>query len=136
MGVGVVGSLWPERLDTAGVVPFHATAAVPDGVRHGTPVQAHVALGDPFAPEDQLAVFRHTAAAAAGADVTLHTYAGQVICSPIKNYPTTTTAQPRVPGGVRTTYWRCSGNPRAIDGVGTRSLFQQSSAASLTIPAT
>jgi dienelactone hydrolase len=74
MGVGVVGSLWPERLDTASIVLFHATAAMPDDVRHGTPVQAHAALGDPFAPEDQLAVFRHTAAT--GADATLHTYAG------------------------------------------------------------
>jgi dienelactone hydrolase len=75
MGVGVVGSLWPERLDAAGVVFFHATTPVPAGIQRGTPVQAHVADGDAFAPADQLAEFRR-GAALAGADAAVHTYRG------------------------------------------------------------
>lgn len=73
MGVGVVGSLWPERLEAAGAILLHAPAVVPDGVRPGTPVQAHVAAGDPFAPASQLAAFRDSAALA-GADAALYTY--------------------------------------------------------------
>lgn len=73
MGVGVVGSLWPERLEAAGAILLHASTVVPDGVRPGTPVQAHVAAGDPFAPARQLAAFRDSAAHA-GADAALYTY--------------------------------------------------------------
>ena len=49
MGVGVVGSLWPDRLAAAGVFQLHATTPVREGIPAGTPVQAHVADGDRFA---------------------------------------------------------------------------------------
>ncbi|WP_425570693.1 dienelactone hydrolase family protein [Pseudonocardia adelaidensis] len=75
MGVGVVGSLWPERLAASGVFLLHATTPVPGGVGAGKPVQAHVADGDRFAPPDQLAAFR-ASAVDAGAEATLHTYPG------------------------------------------------------------
>ena len=74
-GVGVIGSLWPSRPAAAGVFLLHATTTVPEGIPAGTPVQAHVADGDRFAPSDQLAAF-HASAAHAGADATLHTYPG------------------------------------------------------------
>jgi len=75
MGVGVVGSLWPERLASSGVFQLHATARVPRGVGAGTPVQAHVAEGDRFAPPDELAAFR-ASAADVNADAALHVYPG------------------------------------------------------------
>ncbi len=72
MGVGVVGSLWPERPQAAGAILLHAPTVVPDGVRPGTPVQTHVAAGD---PASQLAAFRDSAAlAGADADAALYTY--------------------------------------------------------------
>ena len=74
MGMGVIGSLWPDRPGAAGVFLLHATTAVPEGVPIGTPVQAHVADGDPLIPSDQLAAFR-TSAAHAGVEAALHTYA-------------------------------------------------------------
>lgn len=73
MGVGVIGSLWPDRPAAAGVFLLHATTTVPEGIPIGTPVQAHVADDDRFTPSDQLAAFR-TSAAHAGAEATLHTY--------------------------------------------------------------
>jgi dienelactone hydrolase len=76
MGVGVLGSLWPDRPAAAGVFLLHATTTVPEGIPIGTPVQAHVAGDDDrFAPADQLAAFR-TSAEHAGAEATLHTYPG------------------------------------------------------------
>jgi dienelactone hydrolase len=73
MGVGVVGSLWPDRLAAAGAFLLHSTTPVPEDVPAGTPVQAHVADGDRFAPPDQLAAFR-ASAVHAGAEASLHTY--------------------------------------------------------------
>lgn len=75
MGVGVVGSLWPERPAAPGVFLLHATTTVPAGIGAGTPVQVHVADGDRFAPPNQLAAFR-ASAADAGAEAALHTYPG------------------------------------------------------------
>jgi dienelactone hydrolase len=75
MGVGVVGSVWPDRLSAAGVFLLHATTTVPEGIPAGTPVQAHVADGDRFAPPDQIAALR-ASAEHAGAEVSLHTYPG------------------------------------------------------------
>lgn len=75
MGTGVVGAVWPERLTAAGVFLLHATTSVPEGIPTGTPVQTHIADGDPFAPPDQLARF-HTTAANAHAEASLHTYPG------------------------------------------------------------
>jgi len=75
MGVGVVGSLWPDRPAAAGVFQLHATASVPEGIPAGTPVQVHFADGDRFAPPDQVAALR-ASAERAGAEVSLHTYPG------------------------------------------------------------
>jgi dienelactone hydrolase len=75
MGVGVIGALWPERLDAAGVFCLHAPALVPSGIRAGTPVQLHVGTQDPFAPPDQVAAFRRSADRA-GARASVHTYPG------------------------------------------------------------
>lgn len=75
MGAGVVGAIWPERLDAAAAILLHAATIVPGGVRPGTPVQVHVAVDDPFAPADQLAAF-HDSAARADADAALYTYPG------------------------------------------------------------
>ena len=74
MGVGVMATLWPERPDAAGAILLHAPASVPTDIRPGTPVQLHIADGDPFAPADQVAVFNKSAARA-NAAVTLYTYA-------------------------------------------------------------
>ena len=38
MGVGVIGELWPERLDAAAVFGFHAPIRVPEGIPPSTPV--------------------------------------------------------------------------------------------------
>jgi dienelactone hydrolase len=46
MGVGVVGALWPERLEAAGAFLLHAPTLVPPGLRAGTPVQLHVGEDD------------------------------------------------------------------------------------------
>lgn len=73
MGVGVIGSLWPDRPAAAGVFLLHATTTVPEGIPVGTPVQAHVADDDRFAPSGRLAAF-HRSAVHAGAEATLHTY--------------------------------------------------------------
>jgi dienelactone hydrolase len=75
MGVGVIGALWPGRPAAAGVFLLHAITTVPDGIPAGTPVQAHVADGDRFAPPGQLAAF-HASAVHAGAEAALHTYPG------------------------------------------------------------
>jgi dienelactone hydrolase len=75
MGVGVIGALWPDRPAAAGVFLLHAITTVPEGISAGTPVQAHVADGDRFAPPGQLAAF-HASAVHAGAEAALHTYPG------------------------------------------------------------
>ena len=74
VGLGVMATLWPERPDAAGAILLHAPASVPTDIRPGTPVQLHIADGDPFAPADQVAVFNKSAARA-NAAVTLYTYA-------------------------------------------------------------
>ena len=75
MGAGVVGAIWPERLDAAAVILLHAPLIVPRGARPATPVQVHVAVDDPFAPADQLAAF-HASATSADVDASLYTYPG------------------------------------------------------------
>lgn len=75
MGVGVIGALWPEGLDAAGVFCLHAPALVPGGIRAGTPVQLHIGAQDPFAPPDQVAAFRRSADRA-GACACVHIYPG------------------------------------------------------------
>jgi dienelactone hydrolase len=73
MGAGVVGAIWPDRLDAAAAILLHAPTIVPRGVAPGTPVQVHVALADPFAPADQLAAF-HASATRADVEASLYTY--------------------------------------------------------------
>ena len=75
MGVGVIGELWPERLGAAAVFCLHAPTSVPAGVPAGTPVQLHVAIGDQFAPEEQIAAFE-ASAKRTGAAASVHKYAG------------------------------------------------------------
>ncbi len=75
MGVGVISTLWPERLEAAGAIFFHATTEVPAGVAAGTPVQTHAAVDDRFAPADRLARFTESAARV-GADAACYTYPG------------------------------------------------------------
>jgi dienelactone hydrolase len=75
MGAGVVGAIWPDRLDAAAAILLHAPTIVPRGVAPGTPVQVHVALADPFAPAEQLAAFQ-ASASRAGAEASLYTYPG------------------------------------------------------------
>jgi dienelactone hydrolase len=74
MGVGVIGEVWPDRLDAAAVACLHAPLVVPVGVRPGTPVQLHYAAGDRFAPLEQVAAFRRSAEAA-GAVAVVREYA-------------------------------------------------------------
>ncbi|TDW21601.1 dienelactone hydrolase family protein [Kribbella kalugense] len=64
MGVGVISQVWSDRLGAAAVACLHAPASVPAGVWPGTPVQLHYAAGDRFAPPEQVAEFRRSAAAA------------------------------------------------------------------------
>lgn len=93
MGVGVLGSLWPDRLTAAAVFCLHATTTVPANITPGTPVQIHAATDDPFAPPDQLAAFQ-TTAAHAGADTTVYTYpdAGHFYTDPsLPDHATTAT---------------------------------------------
>ncbi len=73
MGVGVIGELWPQRTEAAAVFCLHASTTVPDGVRPATPVQLHVAAGDRFAPADQIAAFRDSAATS-GAAASVYQY--------------------------------------------------------------
>lgn len=75
MGVGVVGALWPERLDAAGVFCLHAPTLVPAGIQVGTPVRLLVGAQDAFAPPDQVAAFR-LSAERAGARARVHSYPG------------------------------------------------------------
>jgi dienelactone hydrolase len=75
MGVGVVGALWPERLEAAGAFLLHAPTLVPPGLRTGTPVQLHVGTNDPSAPPDQVSAFRDSAERA-GAAASVHQYPG------------------------------------------------------------
>jgi dienelactone hydrolase len=61
MGAGVVSVVWPERSAISGVVLLHALADIPDEVRPRTPVAIHVADPDPFAPPEQISVWRKRA---------------------------------------------------------------------------
>lgn len=70
---GVIANLWPTRLGAAAVLLLHSTCEVPPGVPPGTPVQTHVAEGDPFASVDRLTLFTESAARA-GAAAACYTY--------------------------------------------------------------
>jgi len=75
MGVGVIGSLWPGRPAPPACSSSTRSPPCPKAFPAGTPVQAHVADGDRFAPPGQLAAFQ-ASAAHAGAEAALHTYPG------------------------------------------------------------
>ena len=73
MGAGVVGSVWPDRDLSAGIVLIHGLAEIPQNVRRGIPIAVHVADPDQFAPPEELA--RWTAMAEkAGAVADVCTY--------------------------------------------------------------
>jgi dienelactone hydrolase len=62
MGVGVVGSLLPERGRAAGVLMLHALADMPAMARDGLPVQVHVGgLDVDFAPPAAVAAWQASA---------------------------------------------------------------------------
>jgi dienelactone hydrolase len=74
MGVGVVGTLLPERGQTAGVLMLHALADIPDTARPGLPLQVHVgALDVEFAPPASVATWRDSASRR-GAQAHVFTY--------------------------------------------------------------
>lgn len=64
MGVGVVGTLWPERRETAAVVLIHALCPLPVDVRPGVRLQVHASDADEFAPRSEVAALRRSAAEA------------------------------------------------------------------------
>jgi dienelactone hydrolase len=63
MGAGVVSELWPDRPATPAVVLIHGYAVIPDHVPAGVRAILHVAVGDPFAPDDVVSDWQATAAA-------------------------------------------------------------------------
>jgi dienelactone hydrolase len=75
MGVGIIGSVWDERPDAAGVLLLHGITPVPAGARPGLPIQVHVAEGDPFAPGQAVAQWR-AEAASAGVAAEVFSYPG------------------------------------------------------------
>lgn len=75
MGAGVVETVLPQRPGAAGVLLLHAVGNLPDGVRAGFPVQAHVADPDPVAPP-ALVTEWHAAATRSGADAEVYRYPG------------------------------------------------------------
>jgi len=75
MGVGVVGAIWPERPQAAGVVFLHAVAAIPASVQRGLRLQVHAGEADDFAPPAEIAVLR-AGAAEAGVAAEVFTYPG------------------------------------------------------------
>jgi dienelactone hydrolase len=75
MGVGVIGSVWDERQDAAGMLLLHGVTPVPAGARPGLPVQVHVAENDPFAPAQAVTQWR-AGAAAAGVAAEVFSYPG------------------------------------------------------------
>lgn len=64
MGAGVIGSVWDQHPDAAGVLLLHGITPVPAGARPGLPIQVHVAEDDPFAPGQAVAQWRADAASA------------------------------------------------------------------------
>jgi dienelactone hydrolase len=75
MGVGVAGTLWPERPETAAVVLLHALAALPVNARPGLPLQVHAGDADSFAPSSEVRALL-TSALEAGVAAQVYTYPG------------------------------------------------------------
>lgn len=75
MGAGVIGSVWEQRPDAAGVLLLHGITPVPATARPGLPIQVHVADGDPFAPGQAVTQWR-AGAAAAGVAAEVFRYPG------------------------------------------------------------
>jgi dienelactone hydrolase len=75
MGAGVVGSLLPERPDSAGLLLLHGTGADPGTLRAGLPVELHIADPDPMFPPAEVAAWCQ-AMTNAGARMQLHKYPG------------------------------------------------------------
>jgi len=75
MGVGVVGTLWPERPQAAAVVLLHALAALPASARLGLRLQVHAGEADDFAPPSEVAALL-SSATEAGVAAQVFTYPG------------------------------------------------------------
>jgi len=75
MGVGVIGTLWPERPQAAAVLLLHALAPVPANARPGLKVQLHAGEADEFAPASKVAALL-ASAAEAGVAAQAFTYPG------------------------------------------------------------
>lgn len=75
MGASVAAELWATRPGAAGILLLHGLGAVPAAARPGTPVEAHLADPDAFAPEDEIAAWR-AAAESAGLAPAIHRYPG------------------------------------------------------------
>lgn len=75
MGVGVVGTLWPERPQAAAVVLLHALAALPTHAGPDLRLQVHVGGADDFAPPSEVTALL-ASAAGAGVAAQVFTYPG------------------------------------------------------------
>lgn len=75
MGVGVIGTLWPERPQAAAVVLLHALAALPANAQPGLQLQVHAGEADDFAPATEIAALL-ASATEAGVAAEVFTYPG------------------------------------------------------------
>ncbi|HLX51996.1 MAG TPA: dienelactone hydrolase family protein [Streptosporangiaceae bacterium] len=75
MGAGVIGSVWDQCRQIAGVVLLHGIAPIPASARPGLPVQVHLAENDPFASRHEAAQWQ-AGAAGAGLAAQVFTYPG------------------------------------------------------------
>lgn len=83
MGAGVIGSVWDQRPQAAGVVLLHGIAPIPASVRPGLPAQVHVAEHDRFAPQQAVAHWQAEAVATGlAADIYIYSGAGHFYTDP------------------------------------------------------
>jgi dienelactone hydrolase len=75
MGAGIVGSLWPKRRLTAGVLLIHGIADIPNNARAGLPLEVHIADPDHFVRDPQMSDWQ-TAAKQVGLAAELFRYPG------------------------------------------------------------
>jgi dienelactone hydrolase len=64
MGAGVLAEVWPFRPNVRGILLLHGLAALPRGVRPGTPVHLHIAADDSFFPAAEVCAWEKQARAA------------------------------------------------------------------------
>jgi dienelactone hydrolase len=105
MGVGVVGTLWPQRRETAAVVLIHALCPLPVNARQGLRLQVHAGEADTFAPPTEAAALL-TAATEAGVR-------GQMFAYPDAGHFYTDASLPDYNADATELTWR-----RILDGLG------------------